>query len=172
MAERLILVNGLPGSGKTTLATRLGAALGVPVMSKDAIKEALYAAVPTARPRALGAIAMDAAWSLVADAPGTVVLESWWYRPRDLAYAEAGWRRCGQPDLIEVWCDVPPEVAYARFVARVRSQEVYEDAERRTTWWDDWAAGAAPLAIGEVIRVDTSAEVDLAALVLSLERRI
>ena len=168
MAERLILVNGLPGAGKSTLAAKLGAALGVPVISKDAIKEALYAAVPTARPRALGATAMDAAWSLAADAEGTVVLESWWFRPRDLGYAEAGWHRCGRPDLVEVWCDVPPEVAYARFTARVRSDEVYEDADRAATWWDDWAAGAMPLAIGSVVRVDTSTEVDIAALAQSL----
>lgn len=167
MAERLILINGLPGAGKSTLAAKLGAALGVPVIGKDAIKEALYAVVPTARPRALGAIAMDAAWSLAADAPGTVVLESWWFRPRDLAYAEAGWRRCGRPDLVEVWCDVPPEVALARFGARVRSG-MYEDADRLTTWWDDWAAGAVPLAIGDVIRVDTSTEVDIAALTRAL----
>jgi predicted kinase len=170
MAERLILVNGLPGSGKTTLATRLGAALGVPMISKDAIKEALHSVAPVARSRALGAIAMDAAWSLAAEAPGTVVLESWWFRPRDLAYAEAAWRRCGEPDLVEVWCDVPPELALARCLARGRSEEIYED-HRIATSWDDWTEYAAPLAIGEVIRVDTSTEVDVAALVLSLEHR-
>jgi predicted kinase len=169
MAERLILVNGLPGSGKTTLATRLGAALGVPMISKDAIKEALYSVAPVARSRALGAIAMDAAWSLAAEALGTVVLESWWFRPRDLGYAEAAWRRCGEPDLVEVWCDVPPDVALARCLARVRSEEMYED-HRIATSWDDWTEHAAPLAIGDVLRVDTSTEVDVAALVRSLER--
>jgi predicted kinase len=40
MADLLVIVNGLPGSGKTTLARRLGAALEAPVVSKDALKEA------------------------------------------------------------------------------------------------------------------------------------
>jgi predicted kinase len=37
----LILVNGLPGSGKTTLANGLARQLDAPLIAKDAIKEAV-----------------------------------------------------------------------------------------------------------------------------------
>ena len=35
----LVVVSGPPGAGKTTLATRIGAAVGLPVLSRDAVKE-------------------------------------------------------------------------------------------------------------------------------------
>ena len=40
-----VLVGGVPGSGKTTLARQLAPLLGVPLIAKDAIKEALMAAL-------------------------------------------------------------------------------------------------------------------------------
>ncbi len=40
--KRCILIAGLPASGKTTFAERLGAELAVPVLSKDRLKEILY----------------------------------------------------------------------------------------------------------------------------------
>lgn len=40
--ERCILVTGLPASGKTTFACHLGGATGLPVISKDRIKELMY----------------------------------------------------------------------------------------------------------------------------------
>lgn len=37
----IVLVNGAPGSGKTTLASPLGRMLGLPLIAKDTIKEAM-----------------------------------------------------------------------------------------------------------------------------------
>jgi predicted kinase len=42
----LVVVTGPAGSGKTTLAYAVGAALGCPVVSRDAIKEGMAAAEP------------------------------------------------------------------------------------------------------------------------------
>jgi AAA domain len=80
-------VNGLPGSGKTTLAVALAATLGAQLLSKDAVKEAIAANLETP-PMAglLGAIAMDTVWALASAIPATVVIESWWFRPRDLRH--------------------------------------------------------------------------------------
>ncbi len=38
----LIIIAGMPASGKTTVATRLSESLGFPILEKDAIKEALF----------------------------------------------------------------------------------------------------------------------------------
>ncbi|MCZ2403537.1 AAA family ATPase [Paenarthrobacter sp. Z7-10] len=89
MAESLILVNGLPGAGKSTLSNLLGEELGVPVVSKDRIKEALadicLGKVGSGR---LGQIASETMWQAISAVPGTVIAESWWYRPRDLGSEE------------------------------------------------------------------------------------
>jgi predicted kinase len=53
MSGRLVIVGGAPATGKTTLALALGAALGLPLIAKDDIKESLAA------PFATG----DLAWS-------------------------------------------------------------------------------------------------------------
>ena len=64
----LVLVSGAPGSGKTTLAARLATDLRLPLLTKDAIKEALLDAVAApgrARPRELGAAAFAVLYAVV-----------------------------------------------------------------------------------------------------------
>jgi predicted kinase len=156
------MVNGLPGSGKSTLGPRLANALGAAFLAKDRIKEALADAVVTEVPQ-LGAVAMNTAYALAAAIDGMVVLDSWWFRPRDLEYARIGLERSGATASAEIWCDVPPALARTRFLARNRPA-YYQDAERLAEHWDRWAAEAEPIALGPVLRVDTTRPVDLAAL--------
>jgi hypothetical protein len=80
VAGSLVLVNGLPGAGKTTLATALAGAMRVPLVTKDGIKEALADLAPMVGSRVLGAAAMELAWAVAAALPGPVILESWWFR--------------------------------------------------------------------------------------------
>ncbi|HEY7175621.1 MAG TPA: ATP-binding protein [Micromonosporaceae bacterium] len=157
MANRLVLVNGLPGAGKTTLATGLADALAATLISKDAIKDALSTAVDGATASALGAAAMEAAWTLIADIDGTVVFDSWWFKPRDMPYAEAGIRRAGRPHVVEVWCDVPQQVARQRYERRLGTEPHAGQVEA----WPDWAARGEPLGIVPTLHVNTERPVDV-----------
>ena len=168
MPERVILINGLPGSGKTTLAGALAWQLNSALLSKDPIKEALADAVGHDFPN-LGAIAMDTVWSMAAGCTGTVIIDSWWYRPRDLEHARRGLSSLACSDALELWCDCPGEVARERMLTRPR-HPVHPDALRLETDWDTWVATAAPLGLTPVMRVDTSRAVDIPALAAAILR--
>ncbi|MFI2103902.1 AAA family ATPase [Isoptericola sp. NPDC019693] len=170
VARQVVLVNGLPGAGKTTLAGPLAARLDAPSLGKDSVKEALADAVGPGAPTlvgtdTVGAVAMEAVWRLAAAPVSRVVVESWWFRPRDLDHALRGLATAGADAVVEVWCDVPLEVARRRHAARAgRRHPVHADDRDMTAEWAAWAAGAAPLGLGPVVRQDTIAPVDVPAL--------
>lgn len=164
----MVLVNGLPGSGKTTLATQLGMLMGLPVLSKDRFKEALADVAGSAFPgSALGRAAMTAVWELAGAVEGAVIVDSFWHRPRDLNVARTGLRSTGAVRAVELWCSAPPSVALARYAARTR-HAVHEDQQRVTGEWQSWARDAEPLELCPIVPVDTSTAVDLPAVIRSV----
>jgi predicted kinase len=154
MADYIVLVNGLPGSGKTTLANQLAPAMGVPLICKDVLKEAMAAALPDIPRTAFGPVASEAMWDLAAATPGLVILESWWFKPRDLGYVNDGLRRCANPATVELWCDVPVSLARDRYRNRRRAA-LHDDDRQLVESWPRWAAEAEPLGIAAKIMIKT-----------------
>jgi predicted kinase len=171
MNSLIILVNGLPGAGKTTLARTLSRALRLPMFSKDTIKETHADVLGSAPPgwtqrrwnAALGAAASETMWALLAAAPTGAILESCW-PVESRHFAVRGLRHAGDRTPLEVWCDVPIDVARRRFEQRHPRHPIHgeppTDAE-----WAHWRVAAQPLHLGPLIQVDTTHAVDADALI-------
>jgi predicted kinase len=163
----LIIVNGLPGTGKTTLAGRLTADLGLPAFSRDGLYETLYDALESSTaglPPGLGAVAYallyDVAGSVLA-AGRSVIVEGFFGRP-DVRRAEfLRLRERHDFDPLEILCKADGQALMQRFLARMASGERHRGHLDRE-WLEHNEARLlggqlAPLAIGrQVIEIDTT----------------
>lgn len=114
----VVVVSGLPGSGKTTLSRRLSDCLGWPLIAKDAIKEALGDALDVMDEegsRQLGKAAYGVMYALAGAVPGPVIVES-----NFTAISRPAILDLGAPAVIEVFCRCPVELAVERYNSRVR----------------------------------------------------
>lgn len=178
---RLVLVGGLPGTGKSTLAARLGDELGATVLRADEIRKELHGlAANQPAPAAFGEglyteaataetyVALLGHASVALGLGETVVLDASWTsaRWRERARAVAV-ESCA--DLVELRCDAPPVVAAERIAGRGASGRDPSDATPEIA--AAMAAAATPWP--EAATIDSEADPDrtLASALPLVQRR-
>jgi adenylylsulfate kinase-like enzyme len=165
--SRLIVVNGPPGAGKSTLAEPLAARLDLPLLAKDAIKEALGDALDLGGPDWSGALSRaswSAMWELAAN--GSAVIEGNFSAPAIEPI------RAIDPRAIEVFCRCDLATCRDRYVARLtagRRHRVHVPSEPPLSFF---APFDEPLHIGPVVEVPTDEPVDLEAVVEQVQRHL
>jgi adenylate kinase family enzyme len=161
----VVVVTGLAGAGKSTLAGPLADALGVPLLSKDILLEALHGAV---------AIAPSAAWRETLSRTSDAALVAMAAALDDGAVLDNFWRKETARELlapitssfVEVYCRVEPAVAVSRWFSRERAP-IHRDDERSRERDEalrvmQKRASMLPIGfLGPVVEVDTSKEVDV-----------
>lgn len=160
------MVSGPPGSGKSTLARPIAEQLKLPLIAKDAIKEALMDVLgyPTSveESRTLGRAAVIAMLNVAESSTDGAVLDSTFF-----AYAFPQLESL-PGSLVEVHCRCPRAVAVARYAARARHAG-HLDADRQPDeLWNE--QNTNPTGIAPHIVVDTTAEVDIAEVVRLIRR--
>jgi predicted kinase len=163
----LIIVNGLPASGKTTLARRLAADVRLPVFSRDGMYETLYDALEcdsNGCPPALGSATFTllyyVAGSLLA-AGQSLVVEGFFGRSELRSGEFLRLQQAHDFEPFQIVCRADGTILMERFLARV------ETAERHVGHRDlEWVernkerilqGHLTPLALGgQLVEIDTT----------------
>ncbi len=167
---RLVLVGGLPGTGKTTVSNALAGELGMVMLSSDRVRKELHGIAPhqsAAAPYHQGLYSPAAtertytelltrAARCLAQGESVVLDASWTSAPRRAAAEELAHR--AHAGLIALECTAPPEVTAQRLRQRVGSVSDADEAVSRAmaAHADPWPQ-ASPIPTGESLAAAVAA---------------
>lgn len=166
--KRAVLVNGVPASGKSTVARLVSDRFGWPLLALDAIKEPFFAELGIGDReynRKLGRAAYAAIFNAIAGFPDgqTVIVEAWFgFQPPEVLAGHLA--RGGVGETLELWCHAPPEVVGRRYADRVALRPAGHPGLDYVPELVALAARAGPIGAGPLFSIDTTVPVDLDGL--------
>lgn len=163
----LIIVNGLPATGKTTVAKSLSKQLNIPTVAKDTIKEFLFDTLGVRDrewSRKLGMVSSDFLYvladALLADNQ-SIILESAFEKQFTLPQIEALIRKYN-PEVTEIYCTTERTVRRQRFMERNQTGERHAGHMDHVNYLNDSDEEPtdkfAPLelTVGKCLKLDTT----------------
>lgn len=165
--KNVVLVNGIPAAGKSTLTHALSQRFGLPVLTLDSLKEpfmAGFAPVDRQRNRQLGCAAYQAIWQTVAQAPDCCVylIDAWFgFQPREVLLQ--GLQQAGVTRALELWLAIAPDEAVARYQARLSQRRPGHPGAEYLPELRRLAEQAQPMAVGPVFTLNACAPDEAAA---------
>ena len=166
--KRVVLVNGVPASGKSSLAKSLSQRTGWPVLSLDGIKNPFLEHIgPVDRDfnRTLGKASYQAIWSFIREAPAgsTFIVDAWFgFQPK--ALLETYIKDAGVDRVAELWCKVPGAVAADRYASRLKDRLPGHPGAEYIAELAVLADCAEPMACGALRTVDQTKEPDMESI--------
>ena len=166
--KHVVLVNGVPASGKSRLAKALSERTGWPILSLDKIKNPFLQHIgPVDRDfnRTLGKASYQAIWSVIADAPAnsTFIVDAWFgFQPK--AQLESYLCDAKIESVAELWCKVPGTVAGERYASRLKDRLPGHPGAEYVPELVALADRAEPMGCGAVMTVDQTKEPDMEAI--------
>lgn len=163
--KRAILVNGVPASGKSSVARAVASHLSVPLMTLDTVKQPLFKHFGVGDReynRMLGRASYEIIFSAIGDWPTsmTVVIDAWFgFQPVEVL--ERHLIAAGITHTAELWCHAPPTVIADRYAARVRTRSEGHPGLEYVPELRALAQRARPLHRGPCLSIDTSMKLDV-----------
>ena len=160
MSGRLVIIGGAPATGKTTLARALGISLGLPVITKDDIKESLAAPFATGDrewSKQLGVAAYSALYAvadrILAAGQGLLLESNFWHPDSEAALRELA----RLAPTVVIVCRTDEALRRKRFEDRALRgrHRVHVDSAILAEWTADDAKFLIDIAVPRLI-VDTS----------------
>ncbi len=171
-----ILVNGVPASGKSTVARGVSQRLGCPLMVLDAIKDPLFEHFGIGdrkHNRKLGRASYAIIFNAIRDWPdGSVAVVDAWFGFQPPEVLERHLATAGMTRSAEIWCHAPAEVLAERYRSRLGQRSAGHPGQAYVPELVALAARAAPLGRGPLFDVDTTRPPPFDAILAWLDAEI
>lgn len=163
----LVVVTGMPSSGKSSVAGALSRHLRLPLIAKDAIKEPLYDALGTGDVTWSGRIG-EAAYALIFSLAATLlasdvspIVEANFFHGAQ----ESRFDALPEHRVLQIVCEAPLPVLLERYALRERHPGHHDDEKIHELAGRFESGAHRPLELaGDLVRLDTTRPVDVAGL--------
>lgn len=167
--KRLIMVNGVPASGKSSVARGICEMTGWPILALDTVKNPFLELIDGVdRPfnRILGRASYKSIFSIIEEsAPGSTFIVDAWFGFQPLEVLRSHIEMAGITEIAEIWCHAPPELIGERYGKRSAERLPGHPGIAYVPELIELARNAQPYRLGPVLDVETTRPVDIPEIV-------